>query len=80
MARPGVAMNPDNSRETIDTCRRRAEATRAFAHKIVKGKAQQFLLTLADDYDRAAEALERGEQINGRILEYLKDGVDVRKG
>ena len=72
-------MSADNSRDMIDTCRRRAEKTREFAQKIVKGKAQQFLLSLADDYDRAADALERGEKISGRILDYLNEGGDVRK-
>ena len=66
--------------EMIETCRRRAASTREFAQRIVKGKAQQFLLALADDYDRAAEALERGEKISGRILDYLNEGADVRKG
>lgn len=66
--------------DMIETCRRRAANTRAFAQKIVKGKAQQFLLTLADDYERAAYALERGEKIDGRISEYLKEGTGVRKG
>ena len=66
--------------EMIETCRRRAADTRAFAQKIVKGKAQQFLLALADDYERAANALERGEKIDGRILEYLNEGTGVRKG
>jgi hypothetical protein len=62
----------------IEACRRRAATTREFAQRIVKGKAQQFLLALADDYERAAEALERGEKINGRILDYLNE--DIRKG
>ena len=73
-------MSDPKPTDMIETCRRRAASTREFAQKIVKGKAQQYLLALADDYERAAEALERGEQINGRILDYLNEGVDVRKG
>lgn len=72
-------MNADNSREMIDSCRRRAATTREFAKKIVKGKAQQFLLTLADDYEHAADALERGETISGRVWDYLNEGLDSRK-
>lgn len=73
-------MSEPTPTDMIETCRRRAANTREFAHKIVKGKAQEYLLALADDYERAAEALERGEKINGRILDYLNEGVDVRKG
>jgi hypothetical protein len=62
----------------VEICRRRAEKTRDLAQHMVEGKARQVLLGLADDYVRAAEALERGEEINGQILEYLKEGPSFR--
>ena len=74
------AMSEPTPTDMIETCRRRAASTHEFAQKIVKGKARQFLLTLAGDYERAADALERGEKIDGRIRDYLNEGTDVRKG
>jgi hypothetical protein len=58
----------------IETCRRRAENSRDLANQMVEGKGKQVLLALAADYERAADALERGEEIEGQILEYLKEG------
>ena len=72
-------MSTPTPTEMIETCRRRAATTRAFAQKIVKGKARQSLLTLAADYEHAADALERGETISGRIRDYLNEELDARK-
>ncbi len=69
----GVAMTEPVPRDLIETCRRRARNTRDFAETLVKGKAQQALLALAEDYDRAAEALARGEEIDPRIQKYLSE-------
>jgi hypothetical protein len=62
----------------IEICRRRAEKTRDLAGQMVQGKARQVLLTLAADYEHAAEALERGDEVNSKILEYLKEGAGFR--
>ena len=62
----------------IEICHRRAENTRELANEMVEGKARQVLLALAADYERAAGALERGEEIEGQILEYLKEGSGFR--
>jgi hypothetical protein len=62
----------------IEICRRRAEKTRELAQQMVEGKARQVLLALAADYETAAMAIEHGEEVNGKILEYLKEGTGFR--
>jgi hypothetical protein len=63
----------------IDICRRRAQKTRDLAQMMVEGRARQVLLALAAEYEHAAEALERGDEVNGQILEYLKEGPSFRR-